>query len=1054
MNAILVFDPSNDLLFAKTNRLFSLKILKYAKLNGLIPNDYYKTSRSSKSHLCRPNQQNLCDWSSSDEKEEQDVYGRADNRKNPTRKRPSNTKSNRPLSGGRSALLEDTEKQYLEILMLLLTPYIASLRLNNSLPRDPPKKPNRRRRKLKDPTGSGRLLIEEDSDMLDKFMSSVHTNHECTEDGSSSADSMEEPEHREEFSSRRNISTVEMPIDCLKDCQIVYCQMFDFIFVYMQQLNCVSSFKMRLLQKRIDLFAKLAMLLFGPALNHLRISRSVKSGPRSPNETQQSLVLRQLHETWLEHQFEPEFMLEACERLIVSKHIEQLCERALRRISLQLRQQHQLRKYQETHQHALLYSSTKLISKFSCRNSQPLDQGDLILILLMLKTFNKHHGNEFTDSNSYNNQDQENLLSDQLLAKLKLTDQIDDNDFCCYTSNFSTNRNTSEINSSSSSDLMGAILMGRRSSLARRKKSLKQQQHYLQQKRKILLQNEQLYSANMPTSVQNQKFSSQQLVFLSNDIRTPHVIRFISLTKGITLILISELATSYLCLKFNKILKIINEFNSASAANNSKQLIKLNQLAEVNDSVCAIKSYFYGENYQDVYLDNKLAFQLDELDSSSIDDELKSSQQSTSTGIFSNLFKQKPKRQPPTKSQEQEKAPESVYSKLGVLDQRQCCRLLCRLEDLVSSNIHTYMRQTFGLTSEEDLHKREALLTSVASTVRDSIETFIIKPQLTKFDGCEQETDHELVIDQTGLVRSNYKRQISELMDEVRLFVRKELSDYLDYLAVKANCNVTMGAPLTHDMKAIRSFIYVDRTNQKLILSPMKRNSSLILDKQALLEGDISLDYNSMREEISGDEDDDHDELTNSSSDISVSSSTSALHSEDPKLANGNEADLETDDQDDRPISGGLRKKTLGRNSNSRWLMGASADLLVDKRQTGNYHASLFNLSSTKRTQAGTKVSLLSSEICDSSSGLGTNTTPSSLTTSSSGQESLIDENLIQGFTCFAYNRLAQGKTSYSGNDGTYVYSYFLCFKRNSSVRSSTNSLPLLHAQPHNHLEA
>lgn len=981
MNAILVFDPSNDLVFAKSNQPYRKAILRYSILNGILADTF-------------------------------------------------------ELRRGRN--MNDTNKSYMDVLMLLLTPYVASLRLSSScLAQDELLKGSSGQRKSARASSSRQQQQLNESDLLSKFMSSININHECPRAQQQSPQTehgfVGQPEEHEplceEFAPRK-FASVPMPVECLQDCQIVYCDLYDFIFIYMQELEQVSSFKMRLLQKRIDLFARLAMLLFGPALNAMRPQGLRHRASRDTDKetganVDQSQILRQTYEVWLENQFEPQFLLEANESLILSAQIKNTCSATLQKISHQLRsdQLNASHRFKETHMHALLYSHGKLVGKFSCKNSQPLNNNDLILILLLVNTYNLHHDGQLANGNAEHKQPE-----------------------YCYPSNYNANKHTYEINSMASSN--HAHRIDKCWPADDDEPQINERKTKRRRKRKKDLEQEKGFDSG---EQRNSKLSSQFLVFLSTSgkrkdrLRVPHMIRFVSLSQGAILVLISEISTSYLCLQINRVLQIITEFSRSPGR------IKLSQLFRIIDCVCAIKNYFHGQSYDDDH----------QTDSDQHDAAAKSSagNPSKSTSWFGQLIGRHLRGDADDPDQmdgsEAEVEPErrrpSIYASLSEAEQVQCRQLVCRLEDLVSSNVHTYALQ--GFNRQVDEPKREALLTSVSVSLRESIDTFVLQPKLALLN--EQPV-------------GDYLRSFSEQLDEVRLLARTELNDYLDFLAVKSTCNVRFGAPLTHDIPATRAFIYVDRDRQQLLVSPMEQ-SEVKMDQRALIEADFTAATSlpeaadeRLAEESSSSEADNHhhyndqdglsrcnplmlrtsgepstpaSEFDNDESGADEAGSDSSHKSgfAERQLRNLPDKRRLIPDGPDWSQPPGLRKSSwLLATSGDLTAVGASSDMGSSATGGSSQWASDSQLGSSKPAEHQFDSKFINGLNLERLEEKG----QALIEAQEQQQHHLVDENLMKAFTCFIYNRLANGLTrSFSSNDGTYVYSYFLWFKRNS-VRS------------------
>lgn len=1196
MNAILVFDPTNDLLFVKSNRLFKKRVYKYSRSNGLlsppaicttVPHHHHATSSrkmaNSKRHKIGTPPTTSSDSSSfSTTSSNSSSSINLDNRKELNFKRFAKLKRHRrqqqpvdkrrarnslatdidcnasddELDGSKyksksaqvndSRRWEDTSKSFIDCLMLMLTPYVASLRLSTNLSSFQDKfkqedaKTSKESSKTKSmssastsntmQTNDNHLLEprqqkQEDSDLLAKFMSSINLNHECRNlessneyDGTDICDDqnfasissgrdqqsrvapedsvskLENGDYCEDFAPRK-FATSQVPIDCLKDCQIVYCELYDFIFIYMQELELVSSFKMRLLQKRIDIFARLSLLLLGPSLNSIRYHENPDQSNFSPLPiVNQAKILRIAYDVWLDHQFESHFLLEANERLILGKHIRNLTREALKKISIQLRSaallptlttspatsftsladesgstrsrgqslaaQFHSNYSSETHMHAILYSGDKLVSQFSCRNSQPLNADDLILILLLLKTFNLHYDNIVSENHDDDNNDDgegEDFIS---ASSFRVPDY-------CYRSHYNADRNTQKIKPLAPSSIGSKSVRTTRSNRSLGGSS----------------QSNVTTTNSLPSvkqdhkSTKKSKLPTQFPIFLSTGgkfqerLRVPHMIRFIKLTQGVTLILISEISSiSYLCLQLHRVLRICHEFTSRSPQ------IKLNQLSRINDCVAAIKTYFHNPSLEfklragssSLGAATRPADLAEEVEGVGGEDDTHCTESgrvnAPTRGVLGSILgKYLSKSKPNVGSQviakqqqhqqsgyiHQFKRIENQFSRLSLFnslsenERRQCCQLICRLDDLISSNLHTYMRQTFSLPVVE--HKREALLTCVSSTLRDSIDTFILQPQIEKLNepwNLEQ-------------------RQVLDLMDEIKLMARMELSDYLDYLAIKSTCNLTLGAPLTHDMLAIRSFIYVDRSRQEFLASPM-RSSGGKSSRDSLLEGDF---FSTLSREMDGDGDstdseagsssstgndsheDDNDDCSSTSPPKSSSDSEKQQQSSDDStksssLSSGRSVICVRDlkpkvESDKKPAIPLARNKTLPRfiDDHSKPKAGSSGSLVMTNSSSAATTTSDLQLSSNLSTaqwtsneplpsqlKEGKHFSSLRSElnvgdldynrelkhqsVCDTDTLL-------QMQQKHQLQPRLVDEKLMKGFNCFIYNRLAQGQTSY-----------------------------------------
>lgn len=1077
MNAILVFDPSNDLLFVKSDKLFRAKLLKYARRQGLL------TGRASSSPS-----------SASDGERDRTQAPLAGGGGGPSQA-PGRRAARRRCSCALDRHIDDDNKHYLEILMLLLTPYVASLRLAGAAACSGQQFAYNRALRWQRAAGAPRHAqaaagaraheppASATDDLLAKFMSSISLHHECDTPLAGACHSDSEPvapagqDALPAAPSRPNFCGAEMPIECLEDCQVVYCELYDFVFVYMQQLDSVSSFKMRLLQKRVDVFARLALLLFGPALACLR-PRAATAGhrhlgaPAARRHVDPAQILRQAYDCWFANQFEPEFLLEANERLIISNQIESVCQQTLKSILLSLRAaaaaagSHQ--PAPDTHQHALIFSSDKLISRYSCLNSRPLQQEDLILVLVLLKTFNSHHGNELDDELD-DNPDEEDGQSGA---------PSDNNNTCYYVSRYAANRHTYEIFGSSSSS--GA------SKQAHHKSSPSSARQRWRSGCKFC----QDQTEQRPKTPGANKLPSQFPVFLSTPgpfgerLRVPNMIRFVILARGVTLILIDEISSSYLSYQLSKAHKLLLEFGkttaswanlSLAAANNdarwsstsSLPRLRLGQLAKVNDCVSAIKSYFYGQNFESssgiggdgrgarggaslapaaqgdgfVWADAKdqpqpqpqpqqQQQQQRRRQQQQRQQQHRHRQQSQSSWLLSDFvdkyFKGNRRLDGGASSawsasaassyahlsgwdnilehghrdrfadnepagdgaqaggaydagtddatdghaneEDADAAGGRVFDSLDFSQRRLCRHLLRKLDELASSNVHTYMRQTFGLAGDE--RRREALLTSVCATVRDSLAAFVLEPQLVRLN------------DLAGA----YLRRASAQMDRARLVARHQLADYLEYLAVKAKCNARLGAPLTHDMPALRCFVYVDRRRQQLIRSPVVRTRALTW--RELVEGDFGGALERLRRANTTDSCTDSDDAQGGVARASSDADESDMAPSAPRPA---------------PAPAGA------------WLMATSHDLVAAR-------------SSSSSLGTGSRQSVLAA-----------GSSAASLTDAELAARPAppVDHTLAKGLAAFAYNRLATGRASFTTNDGTYSLAYFIWFRR-TSVRSRT----------------
>lgn len=1124
MNAILVFDPANDLLFVKSDRLFRLKLLRYSRQMGLF--------------TASPSDNNQNNPSSS--RQTSDIQTARHHQRPSPRSKQLKCRCKCQCKIEKSNKLDkfhDLSKGYLDILMLLLTPYVASLRLSNNLSHWA-RRGNDEEAQMKDLDEKQARNEDKTQDLLGKFMSSINLNHECQQSASILPDTDkadaddDDDDDRQPFSvfeatteeprtSSQPSVGVKMPLECLEDCQVVFCELNEFMFIYLQELSDVSSFKLRLMQKRIDLFARLSCLLFGQTLNSLaRQQIQLDEDEQREHDddyddgdgddhhhhnhyhhnddhrnhyksikVNQAQILRQAYDCWFEQQFEADFLLEALERLIVGKQIELLVQETLRKISMRLRSLETIKlarnqsssswSFGETHQHALLFSGNKLVSRFSCLNSPTLTSNDLMLLLILLRTFNKHHDNDLT-------------------AKHDTTAHLDEPNkkgYCFYESNFATNRHTNQIGSSL--EATAAPTLHARATTTTTVQWCQKGCLFCAKLREKRQQVEAQLGA---------KFPSQFPVFLSLDskdnknIRIPHMIRFVALVKGVTLILISEIsATSYLAYHLGKVHRLLMEFSLSlapladkqnarqhSSSNNKLEPLKLNQLAQVNDCVSAIKSYFLGQNFDEISTSATSG------DNLTVDDSPDQQQVESSRSLLSNLFgKYFSSKESATtttttttatnnESNQTRRPTNILFHSLGARQRRMCRHLLRRLNEFASNNVQTYMKQTFNLRVDD--HKREALLGSVSGVVRQSLSSFILESQLIKLN------------------QVAWREFAGLLLDQVKLLAREQLSDYLDYLAVKATCNVTLGAPLTHDMSAIRSFIYVDRQRQQLVVSPLQR-SPVRLTMAELTEGDFSraiahaqrrrrhqLNRSATLTTSAGDSgavsepSDEEDAYSSSSSSASPVGGTDHLSTFQSHSSSGDESDDDDDDDGDES-SGGPDKANQDtpatpankpehirwpQKHSTSWLLGTSHDVLTtnntssssmatsSRKSVLNNSTSEFNLSpggTGRRAPAGSSLrrSNSSSRVGQAASSAAATSTEQVGPThehhkddewlarqthlSSSSAQHLVDENLTKGFTSFIYNRLAAGKTSLKTSDGTYTLSYFLWFKRNS-VRS------------------
>lgn len=959
MNAILVFDPSNDLIFSHSNTEFKSCVIKYAKLNRLMRQPRLApfsrpARRRSEKHFSK---ESLRGESSSDE----DQDGR-----------PQSLRV-------RSHELDDDDKKFLEILMLLLTPYAASLRIELNQRRQTKAECAESDDDLDAGLGESRSDVRPNGRLLDKFMASI--NIEQAKGGTSTRDRA--PKDLRFENTKSKFSSTQIPIECLSSCQVVYCDIDDFLFIYLQHLESLSSFKMRLLQKRIDLFARLALLLCGPALNTLKAS-STNESEATQADLNQAQILRLVYQIWLEQQFELNFMLEAYEPLLLSRQVEEICHCSLRRLALFLRKS--APQYgAEIHMHSLLLAGSKLVHRHSCQNSYNIAHDDLILIFLLAKAFDPGH-------------------SVTKVRNSGLSSWFDP----------AQKNHTGYKRSRKSSD-SSHVTGGHNRSWSKRR---------IQRVRKF---------QNLP---------SQFLIFLSatrahndrdNPIKVPHMIRFLPLANtnqdmesqgSLMLVLLSEIPTSCLAVQFHRSLRTVHGFMKQPNS------LTLNELSSINDCISTLKGYFFSDPNADMTDLNRIEHSV---------------RKSRSSWSISSLFnKYTPSRQSSRESVHRPESPETsgalncesevesyLAETLGIranlasdVEQRCSRQLICRMEDLAANNVHSYMRKTFNIPTDQ--HKREALLTSVAGSLRDAYDLFIIKPLLARLN---------------EPIYESWRCRTNDQMDEATRLIRNELADCFDYLDVKSTCNLTLGAPLTHDMIALRSFIHLDRSRHSMLVAPMSKDTNKDQSGERLtqiLEGDIFSLFATTSDSAAP------HEVERSDID-KIEESTSSNHSSpSPDDLSSRDGDSDTDSSDTVTRLRRSRRKVKIRSraavepATGRLFLATSEDIL-----SPNAITSASSVASEMSSALGTGKS---SHRFTSRSDLKGSSSQSNIEAEMFLDQNdkdlrLVNENLVKTFTCFIYNRLANGKCgSFSTNDGTYIFSYFIWFEHNSvRYREDTN---------------
>lgn len=955
MDAILVFDATNDLVLSKTNSQFAHKLIQYSKRNNLYPSCNTNTNTINSNQQCPAE----CSTSSSSS-----VASCASHR--------HRTRSQRRLvarQGSKRSLLRsaaaasahsieldqqhDSDKRYTDVLRLLLTPYVASLRLSHALSTE-----NLAHEPTMSHKESDTQQQQQPNRLLDKFMSSISLSHadDCAP-APERASEPPPPPPRLEFM-RRKFATIQMPIECLSACQIVFCEEDEFMFLHLHEFERVSAFKLRCMQRRVDMFARLSALFFGHALGAMRADASAQS-------------LKQVYDMWLAHQFEPNVLLEASERLVVGSDIESACECALRRVLEHVRvlgsvgvggaaattDQSVLQQLvgeiaqQEPHSRALLFADTKLVA---CAG-ELVRPDELVLLELVLRTFNAHHNNH------------------------------------CHAE-------------------------------------------------------EQRVAPN--ESNNNNKLRAQLVVFLKRrQVYVPHTLRLIALTRGITLLLLAELPNAQFAAQLGRLTRLVGELAHRDALAHTPANLSLNQLAKINDSVCAVRSYFLapslgahdassaslqttGDNNNNKRTLSSIVARFLRPKSSGSSTPARTLSMSSVASSTTSASTTTATTTTTTTSQPSEQ-PRNLYESLSGDARRKAQLLVSRLDELVKSNVHVYMRQTFNVHVDE--HKREALFSCVLQALRSTLECFVLEPQAERLREGAREPP------------GAYLRATWTLMEVARLEARARLGDYLEYLAVKSACNLGAAGGLVHDMPALGAFVYVDRARNQLLRSELDARAPLSM--HAILEADLSAALAQLgwsaadSSEASSSSAEScaktrgEPDARSSSSLSSIASATSA-RSSDSRLADNDDDDDEEDDDCNRNnLCGSTQslRQPLKRSERTRSqrLAEASSDLLaagccseqLSRSTSGRGRSSYGSLAWTRGDEF---------EQTDKNSGNQT-----------------VDQNLVSAFTCFIYNKLAARgarQHTHTHNDGTYVYSYFLWFQRNQSVRSHKRLLMYIRA--------
>lgn len=201
--------------------------------------------------------------------------------------------------------------------------------------------------------------------------------------------------------------------------------------------------------------------------------------------------------------------------------------------------------------------------------------------------------------------------------------------------------------------------------------------------------------------------------------------------------------------------------------------INLDQLAEIGDSIKAVKEYFY-------------------------------SIKGTSESNAKNYFLQTMEKQAASLLPSSGGNCLSQIPTIRTFDsnrRQKCESLFTKLDYLMSSIVHQYITQLVGLHCDNP--KREALLASIRVSLRDALDIFVIRHQLSLIDPKQ----------------SNHNQTQSEQINQAKLNLTSVINNYLDYLAIRSQCNMNLGPPFTHDTHGLISFIYIDRSRNECIIS-------------------------------------------------------------------------------------------------------------------------------------------------------------------------------------------------------------------------------------------
>lgn len=1036
MNAILLFDPTNDLIFSQSDLEFRARVTRYAKSNNLIArvSSFRASSYGSKAKSASNAQyyynksQELCPSTSDDEDNYADnIYNDGCQRARGSTasiRRASNSSFNDQIRA--YEIDGDNSKQFLDIIMLLLTPYVASLRIQSSQQQRQHQKQQQQDqlRKQQHSRGSDAEKSYDDSGAetltAGNTSSSPEQNHERNNLFYKFIDSINIEQERVErhleqsrtmTSSESKFASIQIPVECLSSCQVVYSDIDNFMFVYLQELETVSSSKMRLLQKRIDTFARLALLLCGPALDCLRISpTNIEHFEQSSNcffsssqRMNQAKILRNLYQVWLDEQYDFPFLLQAHEPLLLSQQVEDICRSSLRHLAISLRSKSTEINEPELHMHSLLFADNKLVERHSCKNGYPLMDDDLITILLLLKAHRRG-----SDAKLAADRHSSKSVSDRKSA-------------CVYLSNYQTNRLTNEISSRSREtgpDTSLGIDMK-----ARKRKSINKRKVPID----LLLPDEFLVFLSA-----TKNFHSQV-----NPIRIPYMIRFVSLNNPpnkhsdpsdqesrLTLALLSEISTSYLGIQLHRSLKIIHQL-----ARGPDRKLCLDELAKFNECIVAIRSFFQPNSTS-----------TDQEQTTSADSKQGSlespSRQFSSNWSISSLFKKNhptetsnPGYQPCESPRTNMNIPKSFRYKelyMNEEEKRQGKRLVSLMEELAANNVLVYMRQTFNMIYDQN--KRDALFSSITNNLRESFKTFVINKEMQRFSKTNTNMNRDISSWQEG---SKFRLAIETF--------KGDLTDCIDYLEVKPQCNITMGPPITHDMPALLSFVYLDRSQNSMLTSPMKKAESKFEDP-LFKNSHCNIGDTLVSETFNvGDKTRDSNR-SHPNTDLSSSSSSGS------ESSSGHHGDSESDSDGTLRVSKRLRQKlshsstiaSLRRQDRSYSERGSLFEV-IDKKLLGS-NGLISESSRASSETMGSSSQAINSESRSNRINLN-RLLEMDVKETLNHSQNLLDDNLMKSFVYLIQDRAAEGRCySSSDSDGTYVFSYFIWFEHDS-VRYLTDTI-------------